>query len=796
MRCGELHQDAETMCQEELAEEYSFCPSCGRPCGSVSFSSSPISVEVEEETPSERSVPMVYRGWWPVKCRVEFEAMIPNVVVKQGTQVDLHAQRGQQLRFELLIPPLTSDRTLGRLTLVALEGPPSANGPRERHATVDVVARVIPKGTVELQQTCLFFREGLLERKLTVLNTGRSPRKIACVDVPVGYECQPSQGHIPGSEGGQPGRFEFTVRRLPTAAGLHDCVLRFRDDTGKEFDVVLRYKRNLRSTTQPMAVVAVDLGTTYTSVALRTVRHHNNLEDSVVLLSPPGSDVYRFPTHIWMASSGKQFDYGPKARETYMHNPGAGFLFCEAKRLLRHPDAVEAYPLPRRSEAVETARKQLGENWGQELITGYVGWLLKSIIYPALRARFGTPNVPVQYVFSIPVLDFAVGNQELYQRQLSAMKHCVRRAGCPEDQFEILFPFEPECAATALLHPRPGWPKLGTETWPIDKQTYLLVLDSGGGTTDIVLGVLELGDGGRLRLTVRRQLGVGNLHETFGGNRVTEILKHLLLDEYQKYADIIRNRTRGDGYSPVVILSKEPGELNDAEKLEKIDALKHRLACERSGWVSISRSFQIAVALLDDVCDKPLNSLRQAVREHVFGSEVHPAAVHYYLEVGGNSRLPPVVKWLQTLMQDYHGSDSTRHLVIPEEDRQLAVVLGAVWVPHPEVHNPMPLSVQLRVNNSAGGVSVAHVWQENMPMDLYLTPVKCVEEVPPGASLVAEMTAQDRPDHVLSRVSWRNAGVDRAAIEISGFIRDSRIVVTLERMDNGKTIVASDECPV
>jgi hypothetical protein len=495
-------------------------------------------------------------------------------------------------------------------------------------------------------------------------------------------------------------------------------LLRMAD--GQTFRTLLYCPPVESSAPLPLAVVGIDLGTAFTSVTFRECRHNPLLDDPVVFLRPPGEEKERFPTRIWVGAQG-DLVFGSRATEVHREDETAGFLFREIKTLLRgRSRAPEFIDLGwRHNEAIALAQRLFGDAWPQALATRYLRWLYEKTIVPELERRFGTANVNVRYVFSLPVLDYAIEGTEgraassrLHQIQRAQMSECIRQAGFPEEQTE--FQFEPVCAALGLLYPpidEPDWPRLGGRRCPIETGHSVAVFDSGGGTTDVVLMRADVEEqSGRVSLEVQSCLGVGTQGETFGGELVTTDLLRALQDP-----TLVRMPPGARWFEGEMNVEVVLGE--DSRRLERdlAEDLKMELApitCER---VLRNREQTIIYPIvLERLMVSYLASLAEELLERVF-TEVDRAETRYYLSVGGNTYIAPMQRWIQKFMQDEEeGVASRRRLDIPERYRKLAVAWGAVWVPDARIRNAVPYDLEV-----ASGSDVLLTFRRNTAQEAF-----------------------------------------------------------------------------
>ena len=261
---------------------------------------------------------------------------------------------------------------------------------------------------------------------------------------------------------------------------------------------------------------------------------------------------------------------------------------------------------------------------------------------------------------------------------------------------------------------------MGTARYPVQGGVTLAVFDSGGGTTDVVVGHVEEEQepkGIRLTLTIESALGVGSDAETFGGEWVTKAMTSLLDDpkkaalEFEgenlgvnplRSADgtLISDWYQGDTSfveMRVATASSEDATSADIDR-DKVERAKISLAADqevetRGEGGSTTR---IKPLLLPRLIQPRLLSLSDELEARVFDAKQR-AATNYYLFVGGNTRIPFVRRWAQQMMSDRNIDMGNRRLLLPDRYLQLAVAYGAAWVPDARVRNAVSYDVAVQV---------------------------------------------------------------------------------------------------
>lgn len=729
MLCYQLHQQ-ESGCNQEISESgtgaglWKYCPKCGRPTGHIVVDKSEGQLDVPMDKAAACEITLRNVGLTPVNVDLELEAASTGIAFStRQRRSDLPVIPRMPQQVELVLPPLTQSTTqIGALLIYAkdaalAEGEDPWQPRRTRALRLALSAEVDTPAEVSAMEQIALFREGIRERNITLVNSGRTRAEILGMVVPNGYDAriEGEKTFLNGQE-----QVRCRVMRRPGIQPAPESLLMIRTDGDKQpISIELRCEGANSIRALHAAIIGVDFGTTFSSIAFRACRYAVAKPDEVEFLLPEGESRKRLPTRVWIGFHG-EMEFGERATRRHEQDPSQGFLFREIKTLLRSPEAAEIDPAERRTDGLRLVQKLFGETWGETLVTEYLRWFYQGRILPELQSRFGTTDIDVGYVFSLPVLDYNIEGQPQYELQHAAMTRCIKRAGFPysEDpaQNQVDFEFEPVCAALGLLHPPAGvvtdttgkhanedaWPVLGSAGYPIREGDTVAVVDSGGGTTDVVRATVHeiVEDTGvRLELSIERCLGVSHEGETFGGELVSRQLLDVLnkgerpdqqtvpdevkalIQEIYRTNDWYEGATDFEG----LVASGTEERLIRREVAEQV---KFILASDRE--LPVSRpdggTTYIKPLLLSRLITPNLRSLSDALDRRVFNSEERRQTT-YYLLVGGNTRLPFLRKWAQAVMNDRYGE---RLLALPEEYRQLAVAYGAAWVPDARVRNAVP----------------------------------------------------------------------------------------------------------
>ena len=693
MQCTDIHDDGGG-CPQTVPDgvTWKFCPSCGRLLGHAQADNSPF-------TPLPGIAQRVLlrlrcAGIAPVSATVALEAEIAGAHLVGSLARTLRPRQAETLELDL--PPLSADTvSLGRLTIQAEDGiaddadDPWQPRPWGRTKSVPLMVRVSRRAALCVAQDVALFSEQTSSRTLDLVNEGDQPLAITEIRLPRGYAL----------DGVQPSRLaplgnvRVVLRRDWTVDAPVDTLLQIFTGAGPAAATV-RLRSSPRQGMQelPVAIIGIDFGTAFTSVAFRECRYNPDLPDEVKFLLPPGQGTNRFPTRLWLGKDGSA-RFGVQAKTEFMKDEAAGYLFREIKTLLRQIDNDCIHPHRFQGVASEHMVKVYGAHWPEVLVTRYLAWLREKLILPRLHSQFGSSDVHVRYVFSLPVLDYAIeGHGEIYEQQLDSMRRCVAGAGFPVHDQLVDFQFEPVCAALGLLYStnEENIPRLGSRAYPISDGDHIAVFDSGGGTTDIVLARVEAsGDQGGIALHVEHCLGVDSNVETFGGEWVTNALESAL----KKLTTVPGDK---GWYSGPLHDRDALADAEDELVRDEVETIKYALAGKDLWEYSNTQgeAVKITSAVLGRLINPHLKALSREMRERVF-AQVSREATRYYLCVGGNTALKDVEAWIQAFMQDEDPDHSGRQLRLPEKSRQMAVAYGAAWVPDARIRNAVPYDLSL-----------------------------------------------------------------------------------------------------
>jgi hypothetical protein len=810
MLCCKIHNH-EAGCQQNIPERgnWKYCPACG--CSTGHIETPDLSFDVKRGTEEKKVAFLRNTGLAPVTVTLSLDAAVPGVQFAPGQRSVLVVHPRMPEKVEIIIPPLqTRSEALGVLRILSEDAPLQSEDnpweprdPRAIHVTIS--ARIETPANAHPMEEALLFRDGVSKRTITMVNNGHAPVDVLHVTPPNGYRVRfkDETRRI----GGRNGTLAFTVERdwsVEDARSEDLLTIRTSDDLLHDVGLFCESGGEVRPL--PRAIIGVDFGTTFTSVAYRECRHHPKVQDDVEFLKPPG-DEERFPSVIWMDKQTGAMFFGKQANDQWYQDLGkTGYRFREIKTLLRGYDdigEVKVDPIGMRAEAVNFARERFGESWPEALVTEFLRWVYNNVIR---AARSQQSEVDVRYVVSVPVLDYAFKSasaeeaRKMHELQRAAMERCVASAGFPwhpdPARNRVEFEFEPVCATIGLLHPPRDveqdttgkgasldrWPVLGSPGYQVKDGDTVVVFDSGGGTTDVVLATVRFdSETGEISLAVERCLGVGHEGETFGGEWVTdqvwEALKtpqKVVLDEQGNFrTDWWQGDLRFDGLKDDPTDPKSPLSRETAEEVKFTLAEDRRREIEYTNPVGVTA---ITPRLLIYLVFQRLRSLSEALRERIF-DHILPATVKYYLFVGGNTRLMAIRRWAEIFMGEENPDVTHRRLLLPDRYRQLAVAFGASWVPDARIRNAVPYDLDV----IAGSMSLLSL-PRNTSQDI--VPISQDFEMPASRELeICVRATVGARSFVVGRATVHNSFPHRAIAEVWTGLQQGRLRINSRCFD-------------
>ncbi|CAN5717331.1 hypothetical protein BH11ARM2_BH11ARM2_26740 [soil metagenome] len=345
-----------------------------------------------------------------------------------------------------------------------------------------VVTR-LPRTVVVPVPAVALFANGREVVEIGLENRGNRTARLGPPQVPYGYEsADPADAagfEIPPGESRS-----FRVRHR----GGGVAVLRLVNDKGEPAtEIRLHPALSAGGKTPPGFVVSIDFGTSNTSVYCRETKTGDvapvflmgdgKVRRETLLYAP--EDI---PRHNWRAID--------------VQGIPEGLLTRNLKGLLRKGDAG-----------------------AKERVRFYLGAMLRGGIETELAARNPGDARRVEFVFTVPVLDFTEeGPSPEHTAYREALLEAARGAGFEDPQrgWSVSTILEPDGGALDVIDAT-----LGSRAFTDGDR--LLVIDVGGGTTDVTFGRIRL-SGGRPRLEETQNVSMLVKERQFGGERATEQL--------------------------------------------------------------------------------------------------------------------------------------------------------------------------------------------------------------------------------------------------------------------------------
>ena len=384
---------------------------------------------------------------------------------------------------------------------------------------------------LEIETALLLLNGRARERELILSNAGESPLQLQPPLLPVGFEIvSTNASHGQWTLLPQTKR-SWKVRALANAPHGETRVPLCRATGEILGEVRLLVPAPAAQSARTRYVLGVDFGTSGTSIYKRDGR--DDRLPAVALHDPRAragiDDPKRFPTVLYVSfqngnESGFYIGYEALQKQQQKEGDSPGLFVREIKSLLRTDD--------------EPFVAQFGPNYRVDLLLRrFLGALYGQIIEPQLEGGRATS---VAWNFSLPVLDSHQGGAgALFEMQKNRLEAAIRDAGYLQTGDVLEFFTEPFCAAVYLLLEHGNY-RYPTARPPRDGD-WACIFDSGGGTTDVVLGRLRL-EGNQMRFEAVSTLG--GYRET-GENKVTTFGGELLTRKTAIYLSVWQKESAG-----------------------------------------------------------------------------------------------------------------------------------------------------------------------------------------------------------------------------------------------------------
>ena len=707
--CGNLHG---TTCEEPLEEGYEYCPMCGTLAAEVCLrdaAGSPptLNLPLRPEQTSQK-IYLVNRG--PANVSIETNVTAPGVTAKARRLAVPGVSNGAPGRQMLSVdfdPHARQQEGCARLTLTTATGVPDLEDPwqkrRDQTTTATLAWHLRSPARLEILTPALLFhaRDGRAAL-LRIRNAGDEDLPLDLPLLPSGFVFGTSQ-MLPSVLGpGQPLSLTVFFRGEALRASRQDVIF----DTPSGFSSVqFITEREQAGGVRPDWIIAIDFGTSNTSVVVRSIpRNGLPAEDGeCYALGANGGD--RFPSAMLYNARERTWTFGKDAEDKSALSDPEHFLIDDRNSLkMKLSESGEPYFL---DEWVQKRPVVRGEMTIAALLRTYLHHLKDTLIAPFLNQQ--QDDIHAQYVLSLPVLDNVSG--ERYERQRARMLAAFSQVfDTPEAQ--ILTELEPNCAANHLLIGQ-GYAYLekliGRTTGLFNAGERFVVVDSGGGTTDIAYGEFEensLG-GGRLQFRVVRNLGLDEERKPFGGREVSDFL-------HQRLNTVALGKEIEEGYfhRPCQLLPLEASKgLRSCNAISATieaaikptygrgatpEGLPEGLVAETQAFVT-GRTHELLTAMRN----MPVSPGYQ--RKHA----------RWVFLVGGNT----LIHSLQSYCLDKLAQNDIQKLPdLPPEERFLAVAKGAAYVDGLFAPTLAPYSVILETIDANGNIATTTLQAKHKPL--------------------------------------------------------------------------------
>ena len=738
-----------------LHPSYAFCPTCGRATVALRSSSGAPPV-VFGASNRNASLPLVVRGQQPLVVSVRVETCAPLRFQARGALLDQFSANVPRpaslapitvpfaLRWQSETPPPVDEPLQIPVFLSTGDGAPRdgfdiepGNRTRVWEPLYLLVSAPRP-AKLEIETAVLVLGGRARGRVLSLHNSGETALVLRPPLWPAGFEIEAKEKG-PGEWTLPPGaRKKWMVRASPSARS-GETVVALANERGETLGQLSLFVPAVTGlATRTRYVIGVDFGTSGTSIWKRDGR--DDRLEAQPLCDPFAvagrEDARRFPSVLYVSFRGgyeSSFSIGYEAVRKRTEDSSPGLWVRELKTLLR----AEGEPYV----------AEFGPNYRVDLLLKrYLEKLRSQIILPELE---GGETASVAWNFSLPVLDSHRGGaQTLFNLQKSRLEKAIRAAHFLGTNDVLEFFTEPFCAAIYLLlqHGHYRYPQFD----PPRDGDWACIFDSGGGTTDVVLGQVRLQEG-QLRFEEVATLGgyrsaassgTEPAVSTFGGEaltRTTAIYLSVWENARGQCYDLLRYEAKNEEVyrslkavaqlapgNEDVFLQREvqlrgetihnPWTTFDAP-WEKIEGFKRQFAAAGAPGSRVELQFPALVAgeaphrvlivrseFDQVVVNRRLDAIGTEMKARIFpdnGEGPSPVEVKWVFGVGGNCRVRRVGDWLQEF---FPGGVQELSVVngdaLDESDRMLAVAGGAVWASKASQDNTLPYA--LRVEDELG----------------------------------------------------------------------------------------------
>lgn len=507
MRCYDLHSNG---CKQPLENEWNFCPECGSML--VKFDWDPDSIEISnQEVETVKANLRIDRGG-PVTANISVQ---PTDASVDKVSVPLSGAQ-KRIFVEVTLCPanrITLTAECNEVRRMPSDPPFLPNHARVTRQPLRKVLTIYRTSSraPELRATpeLIFAKHGQTSQiRLELLG---AEAKCLNFDMPDGW--QPTQPLPETIYKDQP--VTVAIKPLSGAKEGH-LVVKFQENPQTICSVKLNLNVPKQITERCRFVVGIDIGTTGMSITYID----NNLPKS----EPQFIGEERVPSAFYMTNPRMPSTwYIGKSYHDRTEREG-GVHVQELKRLLvqqeKHVPGTELTP--------------------EEILIKFLGKVVKDIIFPQLcsLAVCSERELSIEWRICMPVL---ADKDDLHYREMLMQ---VANALQLSTYGEVSIVYEPEAALSTILHHNKESLSVGDR---------IMIVDSGGGTTDIVIGTINRTPNGLtfsdsvkypLALPLARNQGLVVSERFFGGGDVTRLCCSKLLQRL--------NHTNGSDQAPLL----------------------------------------------------------------------------------------------------------------------------------------------------------------------------------------------------------------------------------------------------
>ena len=472
---------------------------------------------------------------------------------------------------------------------------------------------------------------------------------------------------------------------------------------GKAIKIVRRTSR--RNRILPALVIAIDFGTSNTSVFALKPGQEGNLRPTPI----PIKGQSRIETSVELVSGSKWEFFGPR-------NTDAMGVVRDLKTLSRENGVVQLF----------------GRTFtAQEILVKLLDDLFRNYIEPYIDGRISSHDLAegahIEFVFTVPVRD-GVGTLN-YEAYVETLTDAATRAGILDEErhFTVITRPEPDAAAVEVAL---NAHKKGRS---IKEGDRMLVIDLGGGTSDITSCIINL-ESGKVSLSdfincptsfgavefggnfVDYQMGKWFLYQGSDSDDVINSIQDLRskfqlisLDFAREATDFAENFDSDDATISKTFDALSGDDGNPIREPMSIDPecwlyrFKHLAEPIKSSKITLSnnldqesvsfpghgdsnRNYDLYRRTLDGPVSQAMDRIVGLLEDFMKANDFGPRDVQHVALVGGSSRLNMVKQSLLKLF------DKARFIEIDNNEVDLAVCMGATQHYETEV-DVLPVSV-------------------------------------------------------------------------------------------------------